>query len=77
MASILDEMQTHADMRATSPQPVYWHMRIDSILQAAGLPTDRTINLAAFNAAMDNSSVSMADRLAAKMALGRSGRLTA
>jgi hypothetical protein len=74
MANVLDEMQTHADLRSGLPQ--VWHMRIDTILQAAGLLTDRAIDLQAFNAAMDKSDVSMEDRLAAKQALARSGRLT-
>jgi hypothetical protein len=77
MGSILDEMQTHADMRAASPQPVHWHMRIDTILQAAGLPTDRAVSLDAFNTAMDKAGTATEDRLAAKLALARSGRLTA
>jgi hypothetical protein len=77
MTNIVDEMQAHVDMRAGAPQPVYWHMRIAHILASAGLPTDRAIDLEAFNAAMSKAGVSMEDRLAAKQALGRSGRLTA
>jgi hypothetical protein len=72
--NILDEMQTHADMRSGLPQ--VWHMRIAHILASAGLPTDRAIDLQAFNAAMSKAGVSVEDRLAAKQALGRSGRLT-
>jgi hypothetical protein len=73
--NILDEMQTHTDMRSGLPQ--VWHMRIANILSSAGLPTDRAIDLQAFNTAMSKAGVSVEDRLAAKQALGRSGRLTA
>lgn len=76
MPTILDEMEMHAALRAETPQPVFWHMRISPILASAGLPTDQAISLPVFNAAMDKATVSIEDRLTAKMALARSGRLS-
>jgi hypothetical protein len=76
MPNVVDEMQLNAQLRAETPQPVYWHMRITHILASAGLPTDRAMSLETFNTAMDKAGTASEDRLTAKMALARSGRLS-